>query len=97
METFKHSREVKGRSEEGQRASRRLYLVGHLVGPHGHLLHRHVCHVAAVLAGGSPRGTELDFLWPARDECTGQRSDRQTPHMTTSRDGEGLNGPRDGR
>lgn len=51
-----------------------LYLVGHLVGPHGHLLHRHVCHVA-VRVGGCPRGAELDFLWPARE---GQRSDHQT-------------------
>lgn len=65
MQIFKRSSKVRGRSE----ASWRVYLVGHLVGPHGHLLHRHVCHVAAVLVGRSPRGAELDLLWPARDEC----------------------------
>ncbi len=42
------------------------YLVSHLVGPHGHLFDSHVFHVAAVLFGGSPRGTELDVLRPGR-------------------------------
>lgn len=54
-----------------------VYLVGHLVGPHGHLLHRHVRHVAAVRFGGCPRDAELDILWPARGERTGQRSGPQ--------------------
>lgn len=42
------------------------YLVGHLVGPHGHLFHGHVFHVAAFLFGRPPCGTELDFLRPGR-------------------------------
>lgn len=68
-----------------------LYLVGHLVGPHGHLLHRHVCHVAAVRVGGCPRGAELDFLWPARDGVKGQITKRMTP-----RDREGVADDADG-
>lgn len=42
------------------------YLVGHLVGPHGHLFHGHVFHVAAFRFGRPPCGTELDFLRPGR-------------------------------
>lgn len=50
------------------------YLVSHLVGPHGHLFHSHVLHVAAVLFGGSPCGTELYVLWPGRAaDVKGQR------------------------
>lgn len=40
------------------------YLVSHLVGSHGDLLHSHVVHFAAVRFGGSSFGTKLYVLWP---------------------------------
>ena len=40
------------------------YLISHLVGSDGHLLHSHVIHVARVLFGGSSCSTELNSLRP---------------------------------
>lgn len=57
------------------------YLIGHLVGPHGHLLHGHVLiHTGAVSVGGSSWDGKLYALVPEAGQSWEVKVERSYKH-----------------